>query len=277
MPEGPEMYRVARRITDEIGGRRMTEVWFAFDELKPWQAELQGRKFERAETRGKALLLRFATGPTIYTHNQLYGRWMFSEPDRRPDTNRQLRLALSSADRSALLYSASEIDVIEPGEEDAHPFLSSIGLDILSSGADRFEVIDWMARDEFANRQLGGLLLDQSFLAGVGNYLRSEILFHARLRPGQRIRDLDAEGLRRLAESACLMIRRAARTEGITNDRSRVVKLKKAGWKRGDYRHFVFGRDGQACFECDGEVRKTRVASRRLYWCPGCQGKRGDR
>jgi len=271
MPEGPEMYRAARKINDEIGGRFMTEVWFAFDGLKRWQDVLTGKKFDRAETLGKALLLKFSRGTTIYTHNQLYGKWMFASPDRRPDTNRQLRLALSSTDRSALLYSASEIDVLEADELDDHSFISRAGLDILSSGAKPDKIVDWMRRDEFRRRRLGHLLLDQSFLAGVGNYLRSEILFGAGLPQDRRIADLGDEALERLAETAHTLMWRATDTGGITNDPERADRLKKAGWRRRDYRHYVFGRDGQACFACDEPIEKTTVGSRRLYFCPRCQ------
>jgi endonuclease-8 len=271
MPEGPETYRDARRIQRAIGGRRMTEVWFAFDELEPWQETLQGRKLKRARTLGKAILLEFADGTTIYTHNQLYGRWMFSDPDRRPDTNRQLRLALSSTDRSALLYSASEIEVLAPGELDDHPFVRRAGLDVLSSGADRDDIAEWITQDRFARRRLGHLLLDQSFLAGVGNYLRSEILFGAGLGPRCRIGELDGGQVRALAEAVHDLMWRAVETGGITNDPVRSRRLKEAGWKRREYRHYVFGRDGQACFECDTEIGKTRVDNRRLYYCPSCQ------
>jgi len=271
MPEGPEMYRAAQKINDEIGGRFMTEVWFAFDGLKRWQDALSGKKFDRAETLGKALLLKFSRGTTIYTHNQLYGKWMFASPDRRPDTNRQLRLALSSTDRSALLYSASEIDVLEADELDEHSFISRAGLDILSSGADPAEIAGWIRRDEFRRRRLGHLLLDQSFLAGVGNYLRSEILFDAGLSHDRRPDDLGDEALERLAETAHALMWRAVEKEGITNDPDRAKKLKDAGWRRRDYRHYVFGRNGQACFYCDGPIGKTTVSGRRLYFCSRCQ------
>ncbi|MGM0658970.1 MAG: endonuclease VIII [Pseudomonadota bacterium] len=271
MPEGPEMYRVARRIQRAVAGRPLREVWFAFDDLESWSAQLEGRTLRSVRTLGKALLLEFDEGTTIYTHNQLYGRWMFSDPDRRPDTGRQLRLALSTDEKSALLYSASEIDVLAAEEVERHPFIRRAGLDILSSGADWREVAEWIARPEFARRGLGHLLLDQSFLAGVGNYLRSEILFRAGLAPELRIGDLDAQAVEHLADSACEMMRRSAETGGITNDPGRVRRLKAAGWRRRDYRHYVFGRDGQACFDCDGPIDRATVSGRRLYLCRRCQ------
>ena len=265
------MYRIAREVAGAVGDRPLEEVWFAFEHLRPWSETLTGQRLEEVETLGKALLLRFADGTTVYTHNQLYGCWMFSEPGRRPDTNRRLRLALSTSERSALLYSASEIEVIEPGGLPSHPFVARAGLDILSSGADAERVAEWIRQARFAGKRLGHLLLDQGFLAGVGNYLRSEILhasgLHWRLRP----RDLDDRAVRRLAETAHTLMWRSVKTGGLTNDPDRVIELERVGWQRPDYRHYVFARDDQVCHACDTPIERTTVSGRRLYRCPNCQ------
>lgn len=265
------MYRVARKVAETLAAEPLDEVWFAFENLQPWSPRLEGQRLVAVETKGKALLLKFEDGTAIYTHNQLYGRWLFSAVDRRPDTGRQLRLALSNGKRSALLYSASEIEVLPAGKLDVHPFIRRAGLDILSSNAELTEVQAWISRPEFARRRLGHLLLDQSFLAGVGNYLRSEILFVAGLDCNRRPMELGPAELAGLAEAACAIMWRSVETGGITNDSERVRKLKQAGWHRRDYRHFVFGREGQACFQCVGAIERHTVSGRRLYACPGCQ------
>ncbi len=263
------MFRVARRIQRALGRRPLTEAWCAFDDVDRALTARVGGSPPQLSTLGKALLLTFEDGGRVYTHNQLYGRWMFSHPERRPDTGRQLRLALSTETKSALLYSASEIEWIEPGG--SHPFLDRVGLDVLSSEADVDEIVDWIGRDAFRRRQLGHLLLDQGFLAGVGNYLRSEILFEACLSPKHRPMDLDDDRRRELAEAVRKLMWRSVETGGITNDPERAAQLKNAGWKRRDYRHYVFSRAGQACFACDGEIEKIDVSGRRLYRCPACQ------
>lgn len=265
------MYRVARQVADTLGHDPLDEVWFAFEHLQPWSARLQGQPLTAVDTLGKALVLKFADGTAIYTHNQLYGRWLFSTADRRPDTGRQLRLALGNGRHAALLYSASDIEVIEAGKLDQHPFMRRAGLDILSSKADPSAVLAWVRRPVFARRRLGHLLLDQSFLAGVGNYLRSEILFVAGLDWNRRPMDLSQPELAGLAEAACAIMWRSVETGGLTNAPERVRQLKQAGWLRRDYRHFVFGREGQACFQCDGAIERHTVSGRRLYACRNCQ------
>jgi endonuclease-8 len=269
MPEGPEMFRVARRIQRALGRQPLTEAWCAFGPVDHRLGERIGGAPPKVTTLGKALMLIFDDGARVYTHNQLYGRWMFSAPDRRPDTGRQLRLALSTEKCSALLYSASDIEWIDPGA--SHPFLDRVGLDVLSSRASVEEITNWIAREEYRRRQLGHLLLDQGFLAGVGNYLRSEILFHACLSPRHRPMDLDVDQLEALAEAVHVLMWRSVETGGITNDPARADALKRSGWKRRDYRHYVFSRADQACFACDGAIEKIAISGRRLYHCPSCQ------
>lgn len=263
------MFRHARRIQRALGRRPLTEAWCAFDAVDRRLAERIGGSPPKVRTLGKALMLVFDDGARVYTHNQLYGRWMVSAPDRRPATGRQLRLALSTEKRSALLYSASDIEWIEPGA--THPFLERVGLDVLSSKASVEDIAAWIGRDEFRRRQLGHLLLDQGFLAGVGNYLRSEILFLACLSPKHRPMDLGVDQVEALADAVHVLMWRSVETGGITNDPARAEALKRSGWTRRDYRHYVFSRADQACFACDGAIEKGTISGRRLYRCPRCQ------
>lgn len=271
MPEGPEMYRMAQKIRSAVAGQALTEIWFARADLQQHAAMLQAQGLRGVSTVGKALLLEFSNGFSVYTHNQLYGRWLFSKPGYRPDTRRQLRLALSTAKRSALLYSASTIELIRTDALAQHPFIRRAGLDVLSTEASQSQITGWLSRPQFARRQLGHILLDQGFLAGVGNYLRSEILFLAGLHHHQRLCDLNDTAREKLAAAIPLLFWRSVHTGGITNDADRVQQLRQSDWRRRDYRHYVFGRDGQACFLCDGPIHKTVVSSRRLYYCMQCQ------
>lgn len=76
MPEGPEIRRAADKLEAAVLNKALTEVWFAFPQLKPFEQTLVGQSVERIETRGKALLLHFSNGLTMYSHNQLYGVWL---------------------------------------------------------------------------------------------------------------------------------------------------------------------------------------------------------
>ena len=271
MPEGPEIRRAADRIAEAIEGEVVDEAYFAFDVLKPWQAALRGKRVRRVEPRGKALLIRFEDGPTMYSHNQLYGRWFIRQRGILPQTRRQLRAAIHTRHVSALLYSASEIAMLDDDGLAAHPYLRRLGLDLLAEGTTSSQVRGRLEDSRFHRRMLGGLLLDQGFLGGVGNYLRSEILYYAGIDPDRRPLDLNPDERVRFARAALTVTRRAYRTRGITRESRYAERKRRQGKRRWEYRHYVFGRAGLDCPRCGATIIKRTVAGRRLYACPSCQ------
>lgn len=272
MPEGPEIRRAADSIARKLRGRVVEQASFGLDRLRHFECELSGREVVGVETRGKAMLIHFDNALSLYAHNQLYGRWYVRSRDSYPKTNRSLRVALHTADVSALLYSASDIEVLDASGVREHPFLCKLGPDILVDDVTRAHILGQLRSARFRNRSTGALYLDQTFLAGIGNYLRSEILHFARVHPSRSPSSLTAAQQRRLAEQTLAIGRRAYVTGGITNSDSRVKRLKKKRVKRSRYRHAVFGRAGLPCYRCSSPIAKLSVASRRLYVCPTCQG-----
>ena len=123
MPEGPEIKRIADRLSKILAGNSLEGVYFFSQKLKKYESVLKDAKVEHVETRGKALLTHLDSGHSIYSHNQLYGRWYIVDAEKFPKTKRSLRLALKTKTHSALLFSASEIDVLEKSEIDDHPLM----------------------------------------------------------------------------------------------------------------------------------------------------------
>ncbi|WP_235937483.1 endonuclease VIII [Marinobacter caseinilyticus] len=276
MPEGPEIRRMVDDISRAVAGQTAEKVMFAFDRLKIFEPLLAGRQVTTVEARGKAVLVFLSAtdedGPwCVYSHNQLYGKWRIGQPGRPPKTNRQLRFAVIGAKKAARLYSASEIRLVRPTELDEIAYLARLGPDPLNQAVTVEDLLAIFDDRRFRGRSLGGLLLDQGFVAGIGNYLRSEILFEARLAPALRLRDLDDGARRRLAEAILTLIQRAYTLKGVTNDPKKAKQLKRQGWNFGQRRHMVFNRDSRVCHVCDSLIVKTAIASRRLYYCPSCQ------
>jgi endonuclease-8 len=271
MPEGPEIRRAADRVARALAGRVAVEVEFAPARLRCWNAVLSGRRVDAVEARGKALLTHFAGGLTVYSHNQLYGVWRVVKPGRVPATARELRLAIRAREAWALLYSASEIEVLPRERLAAHPYLAKLGVELLAVGTTLATVRAALDEPRHARRSLAALLLDQGFLAGVGNYLRSEILHVAGLPPEARLAGLDSTARDRLARAAFQLTRQSYRTRGITNELERAARLKAQGLPFGRYRHRVFDRAGEPCWDCGDVVRRRDVAGRAVFVCAGCQ------
>jgi len=271
MPEGPEIRRAADRIARVLVDQEIEECFIAFPDLQAYESRLAGCRVTAVDTRGKAMLTRFDNGLSLYSHNQLYGRWYTNRRNTRPRTKRSLRVALHTGTHSARLYSASEVDVLTAKQERKHPFLHKLGPDILDKSVDAAQVVERLEDKRFRRRALGGLYLDQGFLAGIGNYLRSEILFTAGLHPTARPVDLDNAQKKKLARETLKISRRAYRKRGVTvsDDIATEGKARGAGFQQ--YRFWVFGRDNEDCHVCGSEVVRKSVSSRGLFFCPDCQ------
>ena len=262
MPEGPEIRRAADTLEAAVQGKVLTDVWFALPHLSGFAAGLVGQCINQIETRGKALLTHFSGGLTLYSHNQLYGVWRVVKAGETPQTNRVLRVRLQTADSAILLYSASDIAILTPVELALHPFLQRVGPDVLDMQLTAQQVKMRLLLPRFRRRQFAALLLDQAFLAGLGNYLRVEILWQCGLAPQRNATQLDEAQLELLANALLDIPRLSYQTRGVVNDIKHHGAL---------FRFKVFHRAGKRCERCGGVIEKTTVSSRPFYWCPACQ------
>lgn len=268
MPEGPEIRRAAGVLEKALGGRKIHRLFFAFEHLKPYEKRLCNKTVLSVQARGKAILTHFDNGYSLYSHNQLYGRWQIIEGDNYPQSTRSLRLAIHGEDHTALLYSASNIEILKTQQLNTHPYLARLGPDLLDPETSADTVIERLVA---RRRCLMGLLQDQSVLSGMGNYLCCEALHVSGIHPQQRPADLNDGQLRQLAENCLALIRQSYQTQGITNELKRVAHLREQGQVFEDYRFYVYRRAGQACYHCKDTIVKGRFCGRMGYICPTCQ------
>ena len=274
MPEGPEIRRAADRVARVLVGHVVEEARLHLPGLSAYDTHLTGSIVNAVDTRGKAMLTRFDNGLTLYSHNQLYGRWYTAKRPRMPKTRRQLRVELHTTTHSALLYSASDIEVLNDEQLGKHPFLSRIGPDVMDQQLQAGKLRQRLQSPRFARRSTGSLFLDQAFLAGIGNYLRSEILFVSGVHPSRRPVDLDGDELERLCRNAIRIARRSYRTAGVTVPPRLDRQLKEERRSFDERRFHVFGRDGQTCYLCGSEIVRLTTGGRKLFLCPSCQPER---
>lgn len=267
MPEGPEIWRAADEISNALSNKEINDLFFAFDELKSFREKLIGVKVESVTPKGKAIIMSFENDLNLYSHNQLYGKWMVRERGNVPDTNRSLRVAIHAEDASAFLYSASEIEMLKNDEIESHDYIKKLGPDVVHPKTTYEEVLERYQSETYRNRKLSTLLLDQSFLSGVGNYLRSEILFCARVDPEFRPRDCSRQQIEALAKYSLELARRSYKTGGLTTPNDLVRALKEEGASRKQYRHYVFRRAGNPCYKCGREIQVMKTGGRKIFYC----------
>jgi endonuclease-8 len=275
MPEGPEVRREARMLARVLANRPLSRIEYRVPRLARRARTLRGASATGVTSHGKALLIAWSNGLTHYSHNQLYGEWRIaaaSRLDRLLDARgASVRVVIESDRGAAVLLSATQIELLTAREVARQPYLSRLGPDVLDRPTTAAEVERRLREPRFARRSLASLLLDQSFLAGLGNYLRSDILSASGLRHTKRPADLDAAKLARLASAIVTLPRRSLESGGMTNDAAAVRALAAQGASREARRFRVYGREGLPCRACATPIRRVDVGGRGIYFCPRCQ------
>jgi len=277
MPEGPEIRRAADKLSRVLDGQIAQEVELLLPGLSRHESRLRGRRILKVQPRSKAMLIHFVGGYSVYSHNQLYGRWYVVRAGATARTQRSLRFAIHTREHSALLFSASDIAVLSAAQLRRHPYLCKLGPDLLDPETTLAQVRAQAEDPRFQRRSLAALLLDQGFYAGLGNYLRSEILFVAELSHGATLGAIGAAARTRLADTAFELTHQAYRHRGVTNELDRAAHLKLQGYTYAQYRHHVFAREGLGCWVCSTPVQRVDVSGRAIFYCPSCQPPQGAR
>jgi endonuclease-8 len=252
MPEGDTVHRFARRLGAALAGRELdrAEAPNPRSPLHRRAGELQGLTLERVEARGKHLLAHFSGGLALHSHLGMNGRWLIAADGRLPRGKPWLLMASGPAIAAQTggqilrLGSASRIRN-DPG-------LMQLGPDPLDAGFD----VDAASRrlvDLGRGREVGDALLDQRIVAGIGNAIRTEGLFQARVSPWRQIAELDPEEAQRVL---------------LANQR--VMRI---GLERGRRPRSIYRGTRESCPRCGGRIlsRGQGDANRMAYWCPTCQ------
>ena len=130
MPEGPEIHRAAHRLRKALEGQVITHVECPYATIRGQEHRFLEQEVVQVKARSKAMLI-YVGEDVLYSHNQLYGRWTVQKKtskDRK--TNRSLRIKLETETHVACLWSATDIELLEPWEVENHPYIARLGPDV---------------------------------------------------------------------------------------------------------------------------------------------------
>ena len=267
MPEGPEIYRAAQQLNGALVGQAI-DLQLLYPSLKARSRNLKGATVVRVQARSKAMLTEFSNGDVLYSHNQLYGEWRVHALQDAP-LARQQRVVMSTAAHRVVLYSATDFAWLRAGHEHLHPYIAKLGPEVLGEGITPAVLA---ARLQcFPRRNLAAALLDQGVLAGLGNYLRADILFVARLSPGLIVGELSKSQLLMLAKVIHRLTWRSVRHDGVLMSTADYKALRTTGSDYEAARFFVFDRQGLPCRVCAAPIERIDLGGRGVFFCPVCQ------
>jgi endonuclease VIII len=267
MPEGPEIFLAARKVHEAVAEQPCT-LKLSYPPLIAKARSLRGVQIKRVHARSKAMLTEFANGVVLYSHNQLYGEWVVHKAGEAL-LKKQVRLVITTARHQAVLYSATDFAWLQAGQEHEHPYIAKLGPEVLSADVSAAHIASRLA--QFPRRVIADALLDQHVIAGLGNYLRADILLVAKINPLRKIASLSAQELQRIAKASKQLTQRSVQKNGVIRPWAAYQAARKSGADYEQARFYAFDREGAPCWECGTPIERTTHSGRGLFFCPKCQ------
>jgi endonuclease VIII len=274
MPEGDTIFRAARTLQKALGGQQVTRFESVFPAVNRVAVDhpIVGRTIESVVSRGKHILLTFSGDLILHTHMRMNGSWHIYRPGehwQRPASD--MRVVVGTERMLAVGFNVPVAELLTTNSIARHPQLRSLGPDLTDPAFDRSAVLTHLRAQ--GPSAIGDALLDQRVVAGIGNVLKSEILFVAGVNPFTPAASLGDETANRLLDVALALMKAnvldSARTltPRIGRRTTRSMNPHTTLW--------VYGRGGQPCRRCGAAIqsRKTGDDARITFWCRRCQGE----
>jgi formamidopyrimidine-DNA glycosylase len=279
MPELPEVETVRRALAPVLEQHHVTAAFVGRDDLR-WSlpenlaARLIGRRFTRVDRRGKYVLMHLDQQDIFLLHLGMSGsiRIHNTPPHLGKHDHVMLTTAVSptSAAKNYVVLNDPRrfgwVDLFPAVNQDTHKLLRHMGPEPLGNA---FSAAHLQAVFKGRLSPVKNALLNQQFIAGIGNIYASEALFHARISPRRKAATIKGQRAERLA-AAVVKTLRAAIEDGGTSLRDHVQPGGEIGYFV--QRLAVYGRGGQPCQACTTPIKMIVQSGRSSFYCPRCQG-----
>lgn len=286
MPELPEVETVRLQLRRKVAGKTIREVEVFHD--KTMVAEglevdiLRDKTIKDIDRVGKLLIFSFVETDDLFllAHLKMTGQFFFvdrtgslsggghtmTEADSELP-HKHTRVAYYFTDNSVLYFNDMRLFGYNKlaSRQETEQARARFGPEPIAEDFD----CEWFGeRLRTRNTPVKAALLDQAFVAGLGNIYVDEALFKAGVRPMRKANLVTKKEAAALCAAAGDVMRAAITVGGTT-----FQHFSDTGGDNGNYTDYlqVFGRQGQTCYRCGDTIKKTRCAGRGTHYCPGCQ------
>lgn len=266
MPELPEAETIKRELEKAVLGKKIIEIIINNPKVikEPKKEDfvkgLKNVAIKNVLRKGKLLILELSSGKSLTIHLKLTGQLVY------PGNGKTSRVSFKLSDGKTLDFNdrrlLGELRLIN----DWRPlkFIRELGPEPFDINEDKFK--EMLKRKK---TKIKPLLMDQTFISGVGNLYAAEALFRARIHPGRPAASLSDKEKTLLFKETKDTLQEAIEYKGSSIDQ--YVQL---SGKPGDYvkYHKVYDRQGKPCLVCKTPIKRIELGGRGTYFCPKCQG-----
>ncbi|MFA9559743.1 Fpg/Nei family DNA glycosylase [Evansella sp. AB-rgal1] len=268
MPELPEMENYRRLLNEKIRGKTIINVEVTREksvnlDVKRFREEVQGSKITGVERRAKYLIFKLDSGKNLLLHLMLGGLIYLDLGNDEIDRTKQVTLSFGNLNLFFIGLRLGFLHLLS--NEELEKTLSELGPEPLDPS---FSI--QVFQQVIAKRRgvLKSTLVNQKFLAGIGNLYSDEICFEAKLLPKKKISDLvDEEKIELYKSIQSILLR------GIILGGYMELPVFKGDKVTGRYNDncYVYDREGESCHRCNGVIVRDKISSQKSFYCPLCQ------
>ena len=273
MPELPEVETVKSGLADHVVGLTIQSIEIRLPQLLRDQTPaeftsiLTGARITGVKRRAKMLIINTSKGDLV-VHLKMSGRFIYCESDCIEEKHTRALFNLSNGYqlRFADMRKFGFFRLVEGDALKIAPELQGLGPEPLEMSFEDFKRILGSKRKSI--RPLKLTLMDQKFIAGIGNLYADEILFAAKILPTRKIGSLTDSEIRSLFNSITKVLREAIKNGGTSFD-----LFVDASGSIGSHQKSlqVYQRASSDCYVCNDPIKKVKLGGRGTHFCSKCQ------
>ena len=265
MPELPEVETIKRELEKAVLGKKISAVIIknpkVIREPQPdkFKKELTGAAIKNILRRAKVLILELSSGKSLVIHLKMTGQLVY------PGTGKQARVIFQFSDGKTLDFNDqrlfAELRILDDWRK--LPFVQSLGPEPFDIDVGKFK--EMLSKKK---TKIKPLLMDQTFISGVGNLYAAEVLFRSRIHPQRPASSLSDKEKEKLFKEVKDTLKEAIEHKGSSVDQYVQLTGKPGGYVKF---HKVYDRVGKPCLVCKTPIKRISLGGRGTYFCPKCQ------
>jgi formamidopyrimidine-DNA glycosylase len=273
MPELPDIVLLAESLSQVLVNKTICDTIVNQPKVlnltvPTFQKNMQGRSFQGFQQRGKWILSNLDNDRVLALNLGMGGELRLHWPPLVADPKRE-RVIFSFSDGSQLwahFWWFGHVHLIKPGKLRMHPQIGTLGIEPLSPEFTEEQLVSMLDKKR---GRIKSYLLDQRFIAGIGNVYVQDILWHAGLHPTRKANSLQLEDIMRLHHAIQHVLREGIKYGPGPGEQD--VWGNRGQWGKEPVWPQIAYKTGKPCPKCKSPIKELRIGNTTSYLCSRCQ------
>jgi len=286
MPELPEVQTTVDDLKNRVKNRIIVNVWTDTPQiikrphLKDFIKNIKNKKIEKIWRRGKNIIIDLSSGYSLLIHQKLTGHLLFGKWEKRnnkwlPLGGGELAEPVNSFIHFILFLDNGQMVALSDArkfakvelwkKEELVSVLQELGPEPLEK---KFTFEKFKERLRGKKGNIKEVLMDQKVIAGIGNIYSSEALWHSRIHPLTKVKDLSEQELKNLYKAIKEVLKKGIKLKGES-----FSDYRRPDGSKGEFEieRRVYQREGEKCVRCGALIERLILGQRSAFFCPSCQ------